>query len=115
MKIEVTHAMRQVEQTDLQLYGGCVLHNSAARHLHLQPRLLRAWAGAGHAGHRPRARQLRALPRLRRPLPRLQPLLHVHGQGGSGQARMRWRLRGPRLHAWQAVCAGRQPFTRLVA
>ena len=86
-----------------------MLHNCAARHLHLQPRLC-AWAGAGYAGYGPRAHELRALPRLRRPRPRLQPLLHVHGQGGSGQARMRGRLRGPRLHAWQAVCAGSQPY-----
>ena len=108
-------AIRQIWQTNLQLHGGCVLHHSAARHLHLQPRLVRAWAGAGHAGHGPRAHELRALPRLRRPCPRLQPLLHVHGQGGSGQTRMRGRLRGPRLHAWQAVCAGSQPFTRLAS
>ena len=92
-----------------------MLHNRAARHLHLQPRLVRAWAGAGHAGHRPRAHELRALPRLWRPLPRLQPLLHVHRQGGSGQARMRGGLRGPRLHAWQAVCAGSHLLIRLVA
>ena len=85
--------------THLKLHGWRMLHDGIARHL--RPGLLHACAGSRwQRPSRPSLPRLGSWPgHSVALLRRLQPLLHVHGHGGPGQASIRGRLRGPCIGA----------------